>query len=133
MHQCVVRFVREQSGPTISEAVRRRHLDGFLHAASRFCEHPADPQLAAGPRAYPANVTFWSTVLPEDGAALDARASALGDGLRMDGQFDEAQGWYERAVAAKEKGDMYGRVDQESLTLSLDALAALDDDARSKK
>ena len=119
MHQCVVRFVREQSGPTISEAVRRRHLDGFLHAASRFREHPADPQLAAGLRAYPPNVTFWSTVLPEDGAALDARAIALGNGLRMDGRFDEAQGWFERAVAQAEKGDVDGRIDPESLGKSL--------------
>jgi hypothetical protein len=121
----VVRFVREQSGPTISEAVRRRHLDGFLQAASRFCEHPADPQLAAGLRAYPANVTFWSTtVLPEDGAALDARARALGDGLRMDGRFDEARGWYERAVAQAAKGDVHGRIDHASLGGSLHAVGS---------
>ncbi|MEP7120701.1 MAG: tetratricopeptide repeat protein, partial [Byssovorax sp.] len=122
MHQCIARFVREQSGPTMSEAVRRRHLDGFLQAAERFCEHPADPQLGAGLRAYPANVTFWSTVFPDDGAALAAAANALGAGLSMDGQFDEARGWFERGVAAKEKGDMHGRVDPESLGVSLHAV-----------
>ncbi|MBI2906367.1 MAG: tetratricopeptide repeat protein [Chloroflexi bacterium] len=35
------------------------------------------------------------------------------------GKFAEALPWYERAVAASEKGDIHGRVDQESVIVSL--------------
>jgi tetratricopeptide (TPR) repeat protein len=35
------------------------------------------------------------------------------------GQFAEALPWFERAVAAAEKGDVHGRVDPESLGTSL--------------
>ena len=39
----------------------------------------------------------------------------------MIGQFAKALPWYERAVAAEEKGDGRGRVDLESLGTSLRA------------
>ena len=37
----------------------------------------------------------------------------------MDGRFVEARKWFERAVAAKEKGDVHGRIDPASLGTSL--------------
>jgi hypothetical protein len=119
MHQCVARFVDKQSSPTLSDALRRRHFDGFLQAAARFFEHPANPQLGAALRAYPASPTFWSARLPVRSAKLADEAHTVGEGLRMDGRFDEAREWFELAVAAKEKGDVHGRVDPESLGLSL--------------
>jgi hypothetical protein len=36
-----------------------------------------------------------------------------------------ARPWYERAVTAKERGDVYGRVDQKSLALTLRAIQDL--------
>jgi hypothetical protein len=39
------------------------------------------------------------------------------------GQFEAARPWFERAVAEAEKGDVHGRVDHESLRLSLHNLA----------
>ena len=35
------------------------------------------------------------------------------------GKFAEALPWFERAIAAKEKGDVHGRVDSESVGTSL--------------
>jgi hypothetical protein len=40
------------------------------------------------------------------------------------GQFDEALPWFERAVAEKEQGDMFGRVDQKSVEVSRSRLRA---------
>lgn len=34
-------------------------------------------------------------------------------------KFEEARPWFERAVEAKQQGDLYGRVDHESLALTL--------------
>ena len=36
------------------------------------------------------------------------------------GEFREALPWFERAVKANEKGDIYGRVDEASLRISRD-------------
>ena len=43
----------------------------------------------------------------------------VGDCYSSQGQFAEALPWFERAVAAKEKGDVHGRVDAASLGVSL--------------
>jgi len=37
------------------------------------------------------------------------------------GKFAEAQPWFERAIAAIEKGDVHGRIDHASLDLTLRA------------
>jgi hypothetical protein len=105
MHQCIARFVDEQNSPTMSDALRRRHFDGFIEAAARFCEHPANPQLGVALRAYPANVTFWSAALAEDNVALAEREHTIGLGLLIDGRFDDALGWFQRAVDAAQRGD----------------------------
>jgi tetratricopeptide (TPR) repeat protein len=119
VHQCIAQFVRDQHEVAIPTILRARHFDGFVEAARRFDEHPANPQFGACLRAYPANVTFWSALLPEHSAALSGGAQTVGQGLLMDGRFDEARGWFERAIKVKEKGDMHGRVDHESLGSTL--------------
>jgi len=43
----------------------------------------------------------------------------VGDCYSSQGKFAEALPWFDRAVAAKEKGDVHGRVDSESLRVSL--------------
>jgi hypothetical protein len=133
VHQCVARFVREQREPAIPETVRARHFDGFVEAARSFFKHPANPQLGGALRAYPASVTFWSTVLREGSAKLADEAQAVGNGLAMDGRFDEARTWFERAVAAKEKGDVHGRVDPARLEITRSALANVEAQLRSKQ
>ena len=39
--------------------------------------------------------------------------------LSSTGQYGEARTWFERAVAAKEQGDVHGRNDHESLCVTL--------------
>ena len=48
-----------------------------------------------------------------------ADGETLGRALYEIGQFEAARPWFERAVAAKEQGDVHGRVDHESLGGSL--------------
>jgi hypothetical protein len=37
------------------------------------------------------------------------------------GEIESAQAWFERAVTEQELGDLHGRVDRESLQLSIEA------------
>jgi hypothetical protein len=48
---------------------------------------------------------------------------AAGECHANQGRFDEALPWFERAVAEKQKGDVHGRVDPESLAASVAAAA----------
>ena len=43
-----------------------------------------------------------------DDESLGMSLHKLGDCLSSAGQYAEARPWYERAVAEKEKGDVYG-------------------------
>jgi hypothetical protein len=54
-----------------------------------------------------------------DSASLGASLHRAGDCQAILGKLDEAVCWYERAVAAKERGDVHGRVDPASLAASL--------------
>jgi len=40
------------------------------------------------------------------------------------GEYEEAQPWCERATTAKEKGDIHGRVDYDSVAVSAELLAS---------
>ncbi len=59
-----------------------------------------------------------------DSASLGRSLHQVGSCYSSLGEFEKARGWYERAVAAKEKGDVHGRVDSESLGSSLHAVGA---------
>src|SRR5580698_8228132 len=54
-----------------------------------------------------------------DHASLGRRLYEVGYCLSRTGQYAEAQPWFERAVAEKEKGDVHGRINHESLSTSL--------------
>jgi hypothetical protein len=45
--------------------------------------------------------------------------------LGSTGEFAAARPWFERAAAAKEKGDVHGRVDHESLAFTIRAIQGL--------
>jgi tetratricopeptide (TPR) repeat protein len=64
--------------------------------------------------AHSLHVSSWEALIVDssDWHAIGYAATELG-------RFAEARPWFERAVAAKEKGDVYGRVDASSLGTSL--------------
>ena len=64
--------------------------------------------------AHSLGVDDWATVVT-DGSEWHV----VGVAITELGKFVEALPWFERAVAAKEKGDVHGRVDPESLGASL--------------
>jgi tetratricopeptide (TPR) repeat protein len=119
MHQCIARFVDEQSSPALPDALRRRHFDAFVQASRSFSRQPANLQLGAALRAYPVSPTLWAALVPARSAEFADEAHWVGYALYTAGRFEEARGWFERAVEAKEKGDAHGPVDPASLGRSL--------------
>jgi len=112
VHQLVARFVRAQASFDVS--VRRALFDGLLSTARAFSEHPGDLDRRALMLTHSLGVDEW--------AALVTNASewdVVGDAITELGQFAKALPWFERAVAAKAKGDVHGRVNSESLGTSL--------------
>jgi tetratricopeptide (TPR) repeat protein len=54
-----------------------------------------------------------------DHESLGRSLHCVGYCLSSRGQYEAAQPWYERAVEAKRKGNIFGQVDRTSLMLSL--------------
>ncbi len=83
---------------------------------------PATTGEAADPTPLPSADTACSRVLRRrrvDHDSLGISLHQAGYCLASEGQFAVAQTWFERAVTAKEQGDIHGRVDHESLGRSL--------------
>ncbi|WP_437577027.1 tetratricopeptide repeat protein [Sorangium sp. So ce887] len=118
VHQCVAQFVRGQRAPEIPLSLLKHHFEAFTEAARRFDEQPGQPQRSARLLAYPADLPFWTGLLAES-SLLESLADMAGRALCTGGRFDEALPWCERAVEAKKKGDVHGRVDHASLGKSL--------------
>jgi tetratricopeptide (TPR) repeat protein len=124
MHQLLVRFAKAQPperlgvtgaqdlGPAVAAALQK--------AAERVASSPADGEALAAWQCHQLSWDFWRQQpvgLSVAGSHLMGRAH-----LEM-GQWQEAAGWYEQAVAEKRQGDVFGRVDSNSVALSVDALA----------
>ncbi len=124
MHQLLVRFAKTQPperlggtgaqdlGPAVAAALQK--------AAERVASSPADGEALAAWQCHQLSWDFWRQQpvgLSVAGSHLMGRAH-----LEM-GQWQEAAGWYEQAVAEKRQGDVFGRVDSNSVALSVDALA----------
>lgn len=114
MHALLSSFVRRHHAA--SDKVRSSHVSEFVAVARLVDENPVDFEAVARFGQFPADVAAWDEMeLRPDGGDCHG----VGGALRELGQFPEAQSWYERAVAAKEKGDILGRVNQHSLGASL--------------
>jgi tetratricopeptide (TPR) repeat protein len=120
MHQLFVRFLQAtplaEAQAELLKKVRTVQAERFIELAKEVHDYPNRTDLASTLIAFPLAPTAWD----EFGASI-----AFGDGewiggaLSGIGRFDEARPWFERAVAAKEKGDTEGRVDHNSLSSSL--------------
>jgi len=112
VHQLVARFARAR-GP-VDPLVRRALLDGLVDTARGFGAHPADVQRRAQLLAHSLDIDDWAEL-----AGADFPWHMMGSAIDELSKFAEALPWYERAVAVKEKGDLDGRVDSQSLGTSL--------------
>jgi hypothetical protein len=75
-------------------------------------KNPNRPALAARLLAYPTERDRWDL---QAAAISVADGETLGRALYEIGQFEAAKPWFERAVTEKERSDVHGRVDHESL------------------
>jgi tetratricopeptide (TPR) repeat protein len=112
VHQLVARFVRARA--PLGESVRRSLFQGLLHAARAFSENPGDLGRRALMLAHSLELDDWAALVTEG-----SEWHVVGNAAADLGRFAEALPWCERAAVAKEKGDVNGRVDAESLGTSL--------------
>jgi tetratricopeptide (TPR) repeat protein len=98
------------------EQVRFVQRQRLVQLANDLADHPASTELAAALMMFPLGPQAWQdtdiNISIEDG-------ETIGRALYEIGRFAEAQPWYERAVEAKQQGDIHGRVDDASLGSSL--------------
>jgi tetratricopeptide (TPR) repeat protein len=120
MHQLFAAFLRE-SEPSEDDKAALAKVTGaqwtrFIELAAGVWKNPADARKAATLIAYPSKPAAWTKVSEvfsvEDGIAI-------GRALFEIGRFEEAQQWYDRAVAKIEMGDANGLVDHDRLSLCL--------------
>jgi len=120
MHQRVAGFLLD-SEPSFGNAdllkrVKEVQSRRLIEVAAKVVENPADSNWAKILLLFPLSPQAWEkagNIIPlEDG-------SVVGRSLYEIGRFQEAQPWFERAVAEAEKGDVHGSVDHESLGRSL--------------
>src|SRR5204863_262880 len=101
---------------TMLESTRRVQAGQLVELAREFAAAPANSELASRLLGYPWHPETWLLVGVE---GLAAGGRAMGEWPREVGRCGEALPWYERAVAETEQGDVHGRVDHQSLGVSL--------------
>ncbi len=120
MHQLFANFVltalRDGEMEKTLKEVRRVQARRLVEIAEDLEDYPADTERAAAIMVFPLKPDAWADA--EDEVSIDAGEN-IGRALIEIGRFDEALPWFERAVEAKEKGDLQGRVDNDSLGWSL--------------
>ena len=124
MHQLFAAFLRETPISADDQGLLRqiRAIQGgrFVELGRTLSANPADTQNATTLISYPLGPPLWEQAAHplsiEDGCTI-------GRALYEIGRFEEARPWFERAVAEAEKGDVHGRIDHASLSVSVRALA----------
>lgn len=120
MHQLLAALLAEACLPEhLAEPLARVvHVQArrMVEIARQVADHPHLADLVATFMAYLPDLERWSAGV----AAVTAEEGAtVGEALIEIGAFEAARPWFERAVAEKEKGDVHGHVEHESLGSSL--------------
>jgi tetratricopeptide (TPR) repeat protein len=121
MHRLLGRFVREKAGSWNAnrlEKLRRGLWGRLLGAADKVEGQPASADLALRLLSFDVSVESWS-MSEQAGVAWGAEAHRVASALSEIGQFETARPWAEAAVTEQQHGDERGRVDHESLGISL--------------
>ncbi|MBL8880689.1 MAG: metallophosphoesterase, partial [Phycisphaerales bacterium] len=120
LHRLAAEFLRgasvENDLTGLFAAGTKGQVERLLALGEELADHPDRTRLLAPLSNYALDPAAWEAV----GDLTIERGESLGCALYETGQFEAAQAWFERAVAAKEQGDIHGRVDQASLGRSLD-------------
>jgi hypothetical protein len=120
MHQLFVGFLLKIDPPDeIAESLMRVvkvQAQRFVDIATSVVNAPNRADLAAALMTYPVELESWKR--PGREISLE-EGELVGRALTEVGRFAAARPWFERAVTAKEKGDVHGRVDHASLGASL--------------
>ena len=120
MHQLFAKFVLDiQASDAVATplaAIVQTQLARMVEVAQELAAHPNRADLAALLMVFLPNPEHWDQ---GDAKVSVADGEVVGRALLGIGVFEAALPWFERAVAAKEQGDVHGRVDQESLGTSL--------------
>ena len=112
VHQLVAHFVRAEA--PLPDPVRQSLFQGLLSTAREFSENAGDLDRRASMQAYSLRVEDWAALVSDD-----SESHMVGNAIAHLGRYAEALPWFERAVAAAEKGDAHGQVDATSLGTSL--------------
>ena len=120
MHQLFAAFVlaqpRDGALQAAVDGLRATQWQRCVALARAVAANPADDGQVYRLLAYRLAPADWLAAgLPAPGG----EGAWLGQALVEIGRFDAARPWFERAVAEKERGDVHGRVDHESLGASL--------------
>ncbi len=120
MHQLFASFVlalpmlSEQAA--LLEKIVAAQVSQMVSIAREVANHPNNAEASAKLMAFVPDLPR----LDGQGAEISIEdGEAIGRALLETGQFAEARPFFERAVAAKEKGDVHGRVDHASLGMSV--------------
>jgi len=121
MHQLVASFVAAQPAETSAhgtslDQLRRLQFFAMVEAAKAVNANPADPEAIGRFLSYPLvweRWAVWADSITADGF------DELGMALYQLGRFSIALPWFEQAQAEKGQGDLHGRVDHQSLGITL--------------
>ena len=116
MHQLFVAFLDKiDPSDEIAEPLMqivKAQAQRFVDLAASVVNTPNRADLAATLMTYPIDLESWRGAGCE---ILLEKGELVGRALTEVGRFAPARSWFERAVAAKEKGDVQGRLDHDSL------------------
>jgi tetratricopeptide (TPR) repeat protein len=120
MHQLFADFLRgaavaAEDAVTL-QRVRLVQRGRLVEMAKELAAHPANTELAAVLTVFPLRPEPWEQTGAD--VAIDD-GETIGRALCEIGRFNDAPPWFRKAVEAKQKGDVHGRVDHESLGVSL--------------
>src|ERR1041385_7394389 len=112
MHQLFAEFLRSKplSGAQaeLLAKIRTAQAARFLELAREVSQQPKRTDLCSTLITFPLASAAWE----EAGSPIAiSDGEKIGRALYQIGRFEEAMPWHERAVAAKEKGDVQGHVD----------------------
>jgi tetratricopeptide (TPR) repeat protein len=120
MHQLFAAFVtRKPVAKEFTDSTRqivRVQARRMIEISRELATHPNRADLAAKLMAFSPDPARWA----EPNAEISVEdGETVGRALYEIGEFDTAWPWFERAVTAKEKGDIHGCIDHDSLGISL--------------